>query len=92
MPWSQTSAMDEKVRFISDYQRELLSLSELCDRYGISRKTGYKWIDRYETEGPRACGTCPGAPTGVLIRLLPRSPRLCSRPAGGIPAGGPRSC
>lgn len=52
MPWSETSTMDEKVKFIGDYQRELLSLSELCDRYGISRKTGYKWIGRYEAEGP----------------------------------------
>ena len=51
MPWSETSAMDEKVRFVGDYQRDLLSLSELCDRYGISRKTGYKWIDRYEARG-----------------------------------------
>jgi putative transposase len=52
MPWSETSAMDEKVRFIGDYRRDLMSLSELCQRYGISRKTGYKWIDWYESQGP----------------------------------------
>jgi transposase InsO family protein len=27
------------------------TVSELCDRFGISRKTGYKWLDRYEEEG-----------------------------------------
>ncbi|MBK7600231.1 MAG: helix-turn-helix domain-containing protein [Acidobacteria bacterium] len=27
-------------------------ITELCDRYSISRKTGYKWIDRYLTDGP----------------------------------------
>ena len=43
--------MDERVRFIADWQRLGLSLWELCRRYGISRKTGYKWIWRYEAEG-----------------------------------------
>lgn len=52
MPWSQTSPMDQKVQFIADYMRSLLSVSELCDLYGISRKTGYKWIDRYIQNGP----------------------------------------
>jgi len=28
------------------------SLSELCARFHISRKTAYKWIERYEAEGP----------------------------------------
>ena len=52
MPWSQTSPMDQKTQFIADHLRGTLSIAELCDRYGISRKTGYKWIDRYIREGP----------------------------------------
>jgi transposase InsO family protein len=43
--------MDERVQFISDYQRQLFSMSELCQRYGVSRKTGYKWIARYVADG-----------------------------------------
>jgi transposase InsO family protein len=43
--------MDERVQFISDYQRHLWSITALCDRYGVSRKTGYKWIDRYTAAG-----------------------------------------
>jgi len=39
--------MDQKTQFIADYLRRSLSISELCMNYGISRKTGYKWIDRY---------------------------------------------
>ncbi|MGD9985055.1 MAG: IS481 family transposase [Porticoccaceae bacterium] len=39
-------------RSIADYLRHTLSTSELCAQYGISRKTGYKWIDRYLTRGP----------------------------------------
>lgn len=52
MPWSETSPMDQKTQFIADVLRERLAIAELCDSYGISRKTGYKWIDRYLKEGP----------------------------------------
>lgn len=52
MPWSQTSPMDQRTQFIADYLQALLSISELCDLYGVSRKTGYKWIDRYLRYGP----------------------------------------
>jgi transposase InsO family protein len=44
--------MDQRTRFIADYLRGTLSVTELCDNYGISRKTAYKWIDRYLREGP----------------------------------------
>ena len=44
--------MDERVRFVGDAQRDYFSFTELCERYGISRKTGYKWLDRYGSEGP----------------------------------------
>jgi transposase InsO family protein len=44
--------MDQRREFIVDYHRGLWSVRELCSRAGISRKTGYKWIERYEREGP----------------------------------------
>ena len=52
MPWSQTSPMDQRTQFIADYLRALLSVTELCDLYGVSRKTGHKWIDGYLRHGP----------------------------------------
>jgi putative transposase len=52
MPWRQTSPMDQKTQFIADSLRRTLSMTELCTLYGVSRKTGYKWIDRYLTSGP----------------------------------------
>jgi len=51
MPWSETSAMDQRIAFIQDVKRGNLSKSELCLRYGISRKTGYKWLERYAAQG-----------------------------------------
>lgn len=55
MPWSETSPMDQKTQFIADVLRGGLAIVELCDDYGISRKTGYKWINRYLNEAQRAC-------------------------------------
>src|SRR4029453_13279225 len=52
MPWRETSPMDQRLRFIGDYRRGDVAFSELCDRYGVSRKTGYKWVGRYEAGGP----------------------------------------
>ena len=44
--------MDQKMQCIADYLRQTLSIIELCELYGVSRKTGYKWIERYLTSGP----------------------------------------
>src|SRR5258705_6112269 len=52
MPWRDTSPMDQRTQFIADHLRDALSITELCELYGISRKTGYKWIDRYVRHGP----------------------------------------
>jgi len=53
MPWLETDPMDQRLRFIRDDQRDLYDRTELCARYGISRKTGYKWLARYEADGRR---------------------------------------
>ena len=52
MPWRKTAPMDQRTQFIADHLRETQTITELCDRYGVSRKTGYKWIDRYLRLGP----------------------------------------
>src|SRR5437867_7247684 len=52
MPWRNASPMDQRTQFIADYLRDSLAITELCEHYGISRKTGYKWIERYLRQGP----------------------------------------
>jgi putative transposase len=52
MPWREASPMDQRTQFIADHLRDAWSITELCELYGISRKTGYKWIDRYLRHGP----------------------------------------
>lgn len=51
MPWQETSAMEQRLDFVREYQSELFTMTELAAQYGISRKTAYKWIARYEAEG-----------------------------------------
>lgn len=51
MPWMETSPVEQRERFIRDHRLELYAMSELCARYGISRKTGYKWLARFEEGG-----------------------------------------
>ena len=44
--------MDQRLQFLSSYQKEEMSVTDLCHEYGISRPTAYKWIKRYEEVGP----------------------------------------
>ena len=74
MPWLETSPMDQRMQFIADYQRGLQSMTELADRFDISRKTAHKWIDRYEEAGPsgltdrrRRPYQCPHATAQELV-------------------------
>jgi putative transposase len=53
MPWLETASMDQRTQFIADHQDDRFTMTELCARYGISRKTGYKWLTRYAEEGRR---------------------------------------
>lgn len=51
MPWQETCAVDERMHFIVAHQGGELSMAELCRAFGISRKTGYKWLGRYHASG-----------------------------------------
>jgi len=49
MPWEESCVMDQRVRF--NHLTRDWSMTELCERYAVSRKTGYKWLDRYAEFG-----------------------------------------
>ncbi|MGA8629109.1 MAG: IS481 family transposase [Terracidiphilus sp.] len=44
--------MDQRLQFLSNYQKEEMSVSDLCREFGVSRPTGYRWINRYKEVGP----------------------------------------
>jgi transposase InsO family protein len=54
--------MDQRIGFIHDHLSGEWTMSELCDRYGISRKSGYKWVDRYRCLGASGLEDLPRAP------------------------------
>ena len=51
MPWKETCQMDERTQFIARVLADEDAMTALCREYGISRKTGYKWLGRYRREG-----------------------------------------
>ena len=47
MPWKETDVMNERTEFVLRAFRSSEPFGELCREYGISRKTGYKWKQRF---------------------------------------------
>src|SRR5882757_11054805 len=52
MPWKESRILDQRLQFLSSYQKEEMSVADLCREYGISRPTAYRWINRYNETGP----------------------------------------
>ena len=51
MPWKESSAMSQRVEFVEEALKENAKIRGLCRDYGISPRTGYKWIRRYKEQG-----------------------------------------
>src|SRR5262249_50301304 len=86
MPWGVVSLMSLRQEFVRMSEKKAVSFTELCQRYGISRKSGYKWLGRYRKQGaevlkaqPRRHKTSPGkwakAPEQPVLSLRQRPPR-----------------
>ena len=43
----QTSAAEQRLSFVRDFETGQWSMTELCERYRVTRPTGYKWVDRH---------------------------------------------
>jgi putative transposase len=54
MPWQTTSTVEARKSFIEAYLEEEETFTELCQRFGISRQSGYKWVERFEDGGQAA--------------------------------------
>jgi len=54
MPWETKSMITEKEKFIAFYEMDFMSMSELCRRFGISRRTGYNILEAYKLHGVEA--------------------------------------
>lgn len=83
MPWKESVAMDQRLDFVREALSNRFKMSELCERYGVSRRIGYKWLARFAEDGKRGLAdrsrrphTCPTAIRLVLTELLCEFRRL----------------
>lgn len=65
MPWRDIRPMDSKIHFVSLASENLMTMSEVCNLFNISRKTGYKWLSRYLEEGPEGLQNRSKAPKSI---------------------------
>lgn len=49
MPWKEETVEKQRRAFVNEAIQEGSNISALCRKYEITRKTGYKWIERYKT-------------------------------------------
>jgi putative transposase len=56
MPWTETDVMDQRTEFVLRVLRNVERFGEVCREFGISRKTGYKWKQRFLEEGLSGLG------------------------------------
>jgi len=78
MPWNESTRMDERRFFVEAYLSGRFTMAELCRSAGVSRPTGYLWVERYRGHGEaglwdrsHAVRSCPHrTPTSVADRLI----------------------
>lgn len=51
MPWSEITVMSQRLEFVRRVLQRRESIAELCAQFGVSEKTGYKWMARFRAEG-----------------------------------------
>jgi putative transposase len=90
MPWDERTQMDQRVRFIGALTSCAYTMTELCRAFGISRKTGYKWAERYVLEGPSGLEDRSRAPKSCSHRTDPRCEQALVEARRKHPLWGPR--
>ncbi len=62
MPWKGLTVSEQRENLLRDYHVRYYSLTELAERYSVSRKTAYKWIGRYAQSGKAGLEDLPRRP------------------------------
>lgn len=86
MPWARTDWMSERLKFVATYLEYEVSFTDLCRDFGVSRRTGYKWIRRYQADGAAGLEDRSHAPrthpnaidekiVGAIVEVRRRHPR-----------------
>jgi Helix-turn-helix domain len=72
MPWKEIRIVDQRLQFLSSYQKEEMSVADPCRAYGISRPTAYRSINRYNETGPEGLvdRMAPGESISILDFII----------------------
>jgi transposase InsO family protein len=76
MPWKNVSPMEQKQRFVSLAGSGHFTMTELCRDFGVSRKTGHKWVARHAVGGMNGLAEHSRAPKTVTCRTSDEIERL----------------
>jgi transposase InsO family protein len=90
MAWQEVAPMEERVRFVVEAVREAGSFTALCREFGISRKTGYKWLVRYRARGVEGCRELSRRPRASPTRVPAAVEALVLRERHRHPTWGPK--
>ena len=90
MPWQECSVASEREAFVLKVREEDVPIAELCRKFGISRKTGYKWLERYRTRGVSGLEDMSRRPHRSLHTTSGEVVPAGHRAAPGAPALGPQ--
>jgi transposase InsO family protein len=82
--------MCQRTQFIALHQSGLFTTTELCTRFGISRKTGYKWLSRFEQDGPEALKARSHATRSCPHKTAPEIEQLLIQVRRDHPRWGPK--
>src|SRR5262245_52551836 len=68
----ETAPMDERARFVAAVRRRGTTIAALCGAFGVSRKTGHKWLQRHNEGGDAGLADRSRAPKSCPHRLEDR--------------------
>src|SRR3954468_21531578 len=89
MGWMETCAVDERMRFVIAVEEQGESFAALCRRFEVSRKTGYKWLGRYQELGVEGLGELSRAPHQHPQAVLAEIAERCIAVRRAHPSWGP---
>jgi transposase-like protein len=90
MPWKNVLPMEQKQQFVSLAGTNRFTVTDLCLEFGISRKTGHKWLSRHAVGGMKALEEHSRAPKNVTCRTSAEIERLIVAEKRLHPTWGPK--
>jgi len=82
--------MEQREQFVHDARLDLYAMTELCARYGITTKTGYKWLARFAEQGRAGLADRSHAPHHCPHRIAPAVAQVIVAARRAHPSWGPR--